>query len=175
MFEQDPERQFRRQRQSTWVEYTVTRSPHPEWREIEQALIRSMVEHIRDYSRTPAAAMIARKGPRAFEQIMLKKYEPNRDVPDGFPEHFDAYDVATSVRQLGFLWYLNDVEAGGETDFPVLGTRIAPRCGRLVLLPPMWMYVHSGRPPESGPKYIATSYLSCRDPDDDLRFAYPLR
>ena len=34
---------------------------------------------------------------------------------------------------------------------------------------------HSGRPPESGPKYVATSYLSCRDPDDDLRFAYPLR
>jgi len=39
----------------------------------------------------------------------------------------------------------------------------------------MWMYVHVGRPPVSGPKYIVTSYLSFRDPEHDLRFAYPLR
>jgi hypothetical protein len=175
LFEDDPERQFRRQNQNTWVEYTVTRSPRPEWREIEQALMQSMAEHLRDYARAPAAAMLARKAPRAFEQIMLKKYEPGRPVPDGFPEHFDAYDVQTAVRQIGFLWYLNDVDVGGETDFPVLGKRIPARAGRLVLLPPMWMFVHSGRTPESGPKYIATSYLSFRDPADDLRFAYPLR
>jgi hypothetical protein len=175
LFEQDRERQFRRQRQNTWVEYTVTRNPLPEWREVERALMQNMVDHLRDYARMPAAQMLARKAPRAFEQIMLKKYEPGRPVPDGFPEHIDAYDVATSVRQLGFLWYLNDVAQGGETDFPNLGTCVRPRAGRLVLLPPMWMFVHVGRPPASGPKYIATSYLSFRDPDDDLRFAYPLR
>ena len=175
LFEHDRERQFRRRRQSTWLEYTVTRSPLPEWREVERVLMKNMIAHLNDYARLPAARMLARNAPRAFEQIMLKKYEPGRSVPDGFPEHIDAYDVATSVRQLGFLWYLNDVAEGGETDFPDLGVCIAPRAGRLVLLPPAWMFVHIGRPPISSPKYIATSYLSFRDPDDDLRFAYPLR
>jgi prolyl 4-hydroxylase len=175
LFEQDRERQFRRQRQNTWIEYTVTRSPLSEWRDVERALMRNMIEHLKDYAQLPAAQPLALKAPRAFEQIMLKKYEPGRPAPDGFPEHCDAYDVATSVRQLGFLWYLNDVADGGETDFPVLGKRIEPRTGRLVLLPPAWMFVHAGRPPVSEPKYIATSYLSFRDPEDDLRFAYPLR
>lgn len=175
LFESDPERQFRRQQQNTWIEYTITRSPVAQWREIEQSLIQNMAAHIRDYARMPAARMLSRNGPRAFEQLMMKKYEPGRSVPDGFPEHFDAYDVRTAPRQLGFLWYLNDVEEGGETDFPVLGRSITPRAGRLVVLPPMWMYVHTGHPPVSGPKYIVTSYLSFRDPEHDLRFAYPLR
>ena len=175
LFEGDPEGQFRRARQNTWVEYTMTRSPLPAWREIEGTLIRCMADHIKDYARMPAARMLGLRGPRSFEQLMIKKYETGRETPDGFPEHFDAYNVSTSIRLLGFLWYLNDVATGGETDFAVLGKRIAPRAGRLVLLPPMWMYAHSGLTPVSNPKYIVTSYLTFRDPDHELRFAYPLR
>ena len=175
LFEGDPERQFRRAQQNTWVEYTVTQSPLPVWREIERTLIRNMADHIKDYSRMPAARMLGLRGPRSFEQLMIKKYETGRETPDGFPEHFDAYNVRTSIRLLGFLWYLNDVATGGETDFAVLGKRIPPRTGRLVLLPPMWMYSHSGLTPVSNPKYIVTSYLTFRDPDHELRFAYPLR
>ena len=58
-----------------------------------------------------------------------------------------------------FLWYLNDVESGGETDFPQLGLRVSARRGRLLMFPPYWMYQHAGLPPESGDKYILSTYL----------------
>lgn len=175
LFEADPDGQFRRAKQNTWTEYTITRRSNPDWADVERTLISCMLQHLKEYARMPAARSLGRSAPRAFEQFMMKKYECERAVPDHFPQHVDAYDIHSAVRLLGFLWYLNDVEEGGETEFSDLGVSIPPRAGRLVLLPPTWMYPHDGRPPVSGPKYIITSYLNFRDVDDDVRFAYPLR
>ena len=58
-----------------------------------------------------------------------------------------------------FLWYLNDVERGGATRFPGLGVEVAARAGRLLIFPPYWMFQHEGLPPESGDKYILSTYL----------------
>ena len=57
------------------------------------------------------------------------------------------------------IWYLNDVETGGETNFPQLETSVRPQAGRLLVFPPYWMYQHEGLPPVSGDKYIVSSYL----------------
>jgi len=175
LFEEDPERQFQRGRQNTWVEYLITRNPRPEWRDIERRLVDNMLEHLRAYASLPAADMLARKAPRAFEHLKIKKYEAGQAEPHHFPLHVDAFDHKTSVRMLAFVWYLNDVEEGGETAFPVLGQAIQPRAGRLIMMPPMWMYAHCGEPPVSGSKYIVTSYLNFQDPEDAFRFSYPLR
>ena len=58
-----------------------------------------------------------------------------------------------------FLWYLNDVTEGGETEFCDLGIKVAPRTGRLLMFPPYWMFQHAGRPPVSNDKYILSTYL----------------
>ena len=55
--------------------------------------------------------------------------------------------------------YLNDVEEGGETNFPKLDVAIKPKCGRILLFPANWQYRHSGLPPVSSQKYIVGSYL----------------
>lgn len=175
LFGSDPDGQFERERQSTWVEYLITRNPNPAWRDIERVLVDNMVAHLKDYSSHPAARMLGLRAPRAFEHLKIKKYRANQSEADQFPLHIDAYDAKTSVRTIGFLWYLNTVEQGGETEFPVLGQSVSPVAGRLVMLPPMWMYEHFGKPPLSGDKYIVTSYLNFRDPEDDFRFSYPLR
>ncbi len=57
------------------------------------------------------------------------------------------------------FWYLNDVECGGETAFRELGVRVQPRRGRLVMFPPFWMYRHAGPRPDSGLKYIVSTYM----------------
>ena len=57
------------------------------------------------------------------------------------------------------LWYLNDVDEGGETVFPQLDYSVAARTGRLLIFPPYWMYQHEGMPPLSGEKYILSTYL----------------
>jgi hypothetical protein len=91
----------------------------------------------------------------AFEQYRIKKYENTGN--DAFDTHVDVKSLDTSRRYLSFLWYLNDVEVGGETMFKDL--TLHPKRGTLVMFPPMWMYPHNGQPPVSGSKYIMSTYL----------------
>ena len=63
-----------------------------------------------------------------------------------------------SNRVLVFMWYLNDVDVGGETEF--LGTyRIKPQVGKLVIFPAEWTFPHAGIMPESSDKYIVTGWV----------------
>lgn len=91
----------------------------------------------------------------AFEQIRIKKYEPNKN--EAFDTHVDVNDYETSRRFLSFIFYLNDVNDGGETMFKDL--TIEPRQGRLVMFPPLWMFPHCGKEPLSNSKYILSTYL----------------
>lgn len=93
--------------------------------------------------------------PGDLAPLILKRYDPGGT--DRFQPHFDSLgDVAS--RYLVFLWYLNDVGEGGETEFVDLDIRCAPRTGRLLIFPPYWMYRHAGRPPISNSKYILSTY-----------------
>lgn len=93
----------------------------------------------------------------AFEELRLKRYRPGGD--DRFDEHVDVQDHASARRFLAALLYLNDVQDGGETDFPLWRQAIRPSAGSLVVFPPLWPWLHAGRPPLSGPKWILSTYL----------------
>lgn len=93
-----------------------------------------------------------------FEQFRIKKYNPGGD--DLFDTHVDILDHNTSRRYLSFLWYLNDVDEGGETVFT--GLKIKPQKGKLLVFPPMWMFPHRGEAPISNTKYIMSVYLHYR-------------
>jgi hypothetical protein len=54
----------------------------------------------------------------AFEEMIIKRY--NNDGIDQFKTHVDVTSHASAKRFLVFLFYLNDVEEGGETGFPRL-------------------------------------------------------
>jgi hypothetical protein len=90
------------------------------------------------------------------DRLTLKRYRHGGD--EAFEPHFDSVDDRSS-RYLVFLWYLNTVAEGGETEFCDLGVKVAPRTGRLLVFPPYWMFQHAGRPPVSGDKYILSTYL----------------
>jgi Rps23 Pro-64 3,4-dihydroxylase Tpa1-like proline 4-hydroxylase len=61
-------------------------------------------------------------------------------------------------RALTYIWYLNDVEEGGETSFFNKG-KIRPEQGKLVLFPSCWTYPHAGIMPISSDKYIITGWV----------------
>lgn len=65
----------------------------------------------------------------------------------------------TLHRVLLWMFYLNDVEEGGETEFLYQGRRIAPKKGRLVIAPAGFTHTHRGNVATSGDKYIATSWI----------------
>jgi hypothetical protein len=91
----------------------------------------------------------------AFEQYRIKRY--NTGGEEMFDTHVDVMDHASSRRFLCFLWYLNDVEEGGNTVFKDL--IIKPKVGTLLVFPPLWMYPHRGESPISNTKYIMSTYL----------------
>jgi 2-oxoglutarate-Fe(II)-dependent oxygenase superfamily protein len=91
-----------------------------------------------------------------LDDLRLKRYRAGTD--DNFEPHFDA-NSNKSQRYLVFLWYLNDVTEGGETEFCDLGIKVPARAGRLLMFPPYWMFQHAGLPPKSNDKYIVSTYL----------------
>lgn len=95
-------------------------------------------------------------GSTRLAEFRIKRYQPG--AAENFQLHFDSINEVAD-RYLVFLWYLNDVAEGGETEFPDLRIKVAARTGRLLMFPPYWMYQHTGLPPHSGEKYILSTYL----------------
>ena len=87
---------------------------------------------------------------------LIRSYEKS----DGyFRWHNDfSLDKQYGLRMLTLIWYLNDVEEGGETEF-VDGTLVKPKTGQLLIFPTSWYMAHRGRMPISNKKYIITSWL----------------
>ena len=62
-------------------------------------------------------------------------------------------------RILLFMFYLNDVEEGGETEFYYQERKIKPKKGDMVIAPAYFTYTHRGCVPKSNDKYILTSWV----------------
>ncbi len=62
-------------------------------------------------------------------------------------------------RVLLWLVYLNDVEAGGETEFFYQEAKVRPSQGSLVLAPCGFTHTHRGSVPVSSDKYVLASWV----------------
>ena len=88
-----------------------------------------------------------------LEGYKIKAYRPNEHE---LPLHVDQMEPFTSRRFLGFLFYLNDNEAG--TEFPLVNYNRPAKKGTLLMHPPGWQYPHRGVMPTNSTKYIITGY-----------------
>lgn len=93
-----------------------------------------------------------------------QQYRPHRDyLPPGTLER-DRPQAGNRVRTI--CVYLNAVEAGGETEFPIAGVRVAPLPGRAIVFDnlladgsPDLDSLHAGLPVERGEKWLATLWI----------------
>lgn len=85
----------------------------------------------------------------------IQKYDRNKGY---YNYHNDFEYSVKGVRVITFIWYLNDVEEGGETEF-IDGTIIKPKKGQLLLFPFDWTYMHKGNMPLSNDKYICNGWI----------------
>ncbi len=137
---------------STWVELNLTPIADKAFLGFFHAQID---KYLAQYNKDVPLTLAVPARP-TIDDLRIKRYRAASD--DHFELHFDAIDVR-SQRYLVFLWYLNDVGEGGETEFPDLGIKIQARAGRLLMFPPYWMFQHAGLPPRSNDKYIVSTYL----------------
>ena len=91
----------------------------------------------------------------AWEEIRIKRY---RTGVGNFLDHVDVGDSISARRFLVFFVYLNNVDFGGETEFPELNLTISPVCGTILVFPSLWTFLHRGNIPISNDKYILGSY-----------------
>ena len=67
----------------------------------------------------------------------------------------EVTEETMKMRQMAFMWYLNDVFEGGETEFRFQKTKVEARTGRAVIFPAFWTHTHRGNKPSSQQtKYI---------------------
>jgi hypothetical protein len=89
-----------------------------------------------------------------IDSIQIQKYNNNIGK---YIYHNDAHVDNKKIRILTFIWYLNDVLDGGETEF--LDFKIVPKVGTLIIFPATWTYPHKANVPISSDKYIMTGWL----------------
>lgn len=94
-------------------------------------------------------------------EINAQKYAKQNG---GYPYwHSEVYPQAghndALHRMLLFMFYLNDVEEGGETDFYYQQVSVKPKAGRIVIAPAYFTHTHRGCIPKSNDKYILTSWV----------------
>lgn len=93
-----------------------------------------------------------------------EEYKPHRDyLPPGAIQR----DIPSAGNRLRTVCaYLNDVESGGETHFPLLGITSKPMCGSAVIFDnldadghPDPRTLHAGLPVKTGEKWLATLWF----------------
>ena len=90
-----------------------------------------------------------------IETLQMQKYLKNEGI---FNYHNDFSITNNTHRIITYIWYLNDVDIGGETE--ITGNiQIKPKTGSLFLFPATWTYPHCGKMPISNDKYIITGWV----------------
>lgn len=91
------------------------------------------------------------------ETYQIQRYKKG----EGKYIYHNDYSMNWEFRQyrvITFLWYLNTVVEGGETE--LLGDiKVKPEAGKLLLFPASWTFPHRGMVPISEDKYIITGWF----------------
>ena len=97
-----------------------------------------------------------------LEPVKLRKYDKGYGgyhIP-----HFDKHklnDGATGhggERLVAAILYLNDMEFGGETSFPIIKRNIKPKAGRLLMFPAYFTHLHYAKKSEYD-KYVLVFHI----------------
>lgn len=98
---------------------------------------------------------------KLYDEHTIYTYKVQKTVPTGGYHVWHSENGSREFsRRIGvYIFYLNDVEEGGETEFLYLSKRILPKKGRLLIFPPNFPWTHRGNPPLSGDKYIMTGWI----------------
>jgi hypothetical protein len=135
----------------------------PSWDRINNTLSNELNYNVKNYvkkcSKNVSDTYNIMPKQQLFSRTMqMQKYNKNTGK---YIYHHD-YNCSwedKNMREITFLWYINDVAEGGETEFwGQYG--IKPEAGKLVLFPASWTFPHCGKVPVSNDKYIITGWLS---------------
>ena len=146
---------------------------------LREDLLHSLVEYLREYPwRTINGGYssdlgLVRTAQGRFSATRLgtphMQMQRYIDEEGYYAWHYEAYSTEPSMkdRQMAFMWYLNDVSGGGETEFRFQKRKVEPKVGSAAIFPAFWTHTHRGNPPSEGQtKYIITGWIECTEPEN---------
>ena len=83
-------------------------------------------------------------------------FQMQKTTPAG---HYRWHHDQIGRRYYTYIFYLNDVNNAGETQF-ANGLKVKPEEGKGLMFPASWQYVHQGVDPIDEIKYIVTGWIS---------------
>ena len=91
-----------------------------------------------------------------IELFIIQKYDKGKGKYIYHNDSMIDY-INKKSRIFTFIWYLNDVNEGGETEF--INFKIIPEKGKLLVFPASFIFPHCGNMPISDDKYILTGWI----------------
>lgn len=139
----------------------------PDWAEIENILHKELSSKVSDYyfnvynhvddNGNVTVLLNKEKILTDNKCFQIQKYDTCKGFYKYHSDNLIDYKNQRT-RHITFIWYLNTVEEGGQTEF--WGHyKIKPETGKLVIFPACWTYPHTGLMPISNDKYIITGWL----------------
>ncbi len=126
------------------------------WKDVDNNLFKSLATALKEFKQIhPYFSDMSRFKDMGYN---LQRYREG----EYYRWHVDSDNLALASRQLVALWYLNDVEEGGTTDFIFQKASVTPEKGKLMLFPPFWTHEHQASVVTRGVKYIATTWVTFR-------------
>jgi hypothetical protein len=157
----------------TTTDYIIDNTDE-KWKKIENFLQRELIRNLKKYREflntnnknyntnqyTTNSFKFLNENIFTVKNYMIQKYDKGigRYVyhNDFSCEHNSEQKII--YRVITFIWYLNDVNEGGETEF--WGQyKIKPERGKLIFFPASWTFPHCGKMPISDNKYIITGWI----------------
>ena len=147
------------QKKASEFDVTAGAGANQRWALVEMWLLSALIKSVLMFEKkNPIIRQL--KNPFGDEGFRMKRY-----LDDGTEHH--AYHADSGQegscaprRVLAFLIYFNSVDKGGETVFLQQGTKVTPKCGRVLMFPTAFTHVHAGLPPRRGVKYNAVNFLT---------------
>jgi hypothetical protein len=136
----------------------------PNWTPIHEFLNQELTNNMKKYMKTLNDQIGDGKTYQHFKEDIIyngfhiNKYECNNEGK--YDYHIDSYLTKgmEQERYITFIWYLNDVAEGGETEMRG-NMRIKPESGKLLLFPSSWTYPHCSQTTISNDKYVIVGWL----------------
>jgi hypothetical protein len=142
---------------------------NPTWEKIEKFLYKELNSNLKEYlkkinkdsykseNNNNIEASLFKNNILEVRSFMIQKYEKNIGKYV-YHNDFQIESKTNKYRVITFLWYLNTVDEGGETEFWD-SYKIKPIAGKLILFPSTWCFPHRGCVPISDNKYIITGWF----------------
>jgi hypothetical protein len=149
----------------------VINSNDEKWKIINETLHKELFENLKIYidsindkdnynakNNSNFQYLLLEKNLFLINNFMIQKYD--KKIGKYVYHTDDSIDCKLKVKRvLTYLFYLNDVDEGGETEFFGGDFKVQPKAGKLIFFPSLWCYPHRGKMPISDNKYIITGWI----------------